>query len=166
VQGALKIKKATYIPTYFFWRFLEIFRSDFGEYCYGVFELVMQRNGQKRDKKEIEETQGQKKENKSSNILQKAFGMYFVMLKKKRVCGVFELPLLRNTQTRHQKKSRKKGTYLPRLVAIWQIYVAFNNYLLQRPLVGGWVGSRGFFGGRWWVGGNRGFSQLFKMWVS
>jgi hypothetical protein len=32
-------------------RFLEIFRSDFRKYFYGVFGLLMQRNGQKHDKK-------------------------------------------------------------------------------------------------------------------
>ena len=38
-------KKATYLPTYFF----EFFRSDFRKYFNGVFGLLMQRNGQKRD---------------------------------------------------------------------------------------------------------------------
>jgi hypothetical protein len=32
-------------------RFFEIFRSNFRKYVYGVFGLLMQRNGQKRDKK-------------------------------------------------------------------------------------------------------------------
>jgi hypothetical protein len=52
-QGALKEEKKTrrtYLPT-FFLRFFEIFRSDFRKYVCGVFELLMQRNGQKRDKK-------------------------------------------------------------------------------------------------------------------
>jgi len=31
-------------------RFFEVFRSDFRKYFYGVFGLLMQRNGQKRDK--------------------------------------------------------------------------------------------------------------------
>jgi hypothetical protein len=50
-QGALKKKggKATYLPTYLFLRFFEIFRSDFRKYVHGVFGLLMQRNGQKRD---------------------------------------------------------------------------------------------------------------------
>ena len=34
-----------------FLRFFAIFRSDFRKYFYGVFGLLMQRNGQKRDKK-------------------------------------------------------------------------------------------------------------------
>jgi hypothetical protein len=34
-----------------FLRFFEIFRSDFRKYLYGVFGLLMLRNGQKRDKK-------------------------------------------------------------------------------------------------------------------
>jgi hypothetical protein len=38
----------TYLPA-FFMRFFEIFRSDFRKYFYGVFGLLMQRNGQKRD---------------------------------------------------------------------------------------------------------------------
>jgi hypothetical protein len=38
--------------------------------------------------------------------------------------GVFELLLLRNAQKRHEKK---KGTYVPRLVAICQIYAAFKK---------------------------------------
>jgi hypothetical protein len=39
--------------------------------------------------------------------------------------GFFELPLLRNAQKRHKKISKKKnqkGTYLPDLLAICQIY--------------------------------------------
>jgi hypothetical protein len=44
-------KRRTYLPTYLFLRFFEIFRSDFRKYFYGVFGLRMQRNGQKRDKK-------------------------------------------------------------------------------------------------------------------
>jgi hypothetical protein len=52
LQGALKKKKKKrgYLPTYLFLRFFEIFRSDFRKYFYGVFGLLMQRNGQKRDK--------------------------------------------------------------------------------------------------------------------
>jgi hypothetical protein len=44
-----KKKRRTYLP---FLRFFEIFRSDFRK-CFvaGVFELLMQRNGQKRDQK-------------------------------------------------------------------------------------------------------------------
>ena len=51
-QGAQKKKpKKTDVPTYLlFLRFFEIFRSDFRKYFYGVFGLLMQRNGQKRDK--------------------------------------------------------------------------------------------------------------------
>jgi hypothetical protein len=48
-----KRKKTTYLPTYLFLRFFEIFRSDFRKYFYGVFGLLMQRNGQKSDKKEL-----------------------------------------------------------------------------------------------------------------
>jgi hypothetical protein len=51
--------------------------------------------------------------------------------------GVFELPLLRNAQTRHKqkvKKLKKKGTYLPHLVAICQIYVALKQKKPLAPL--------------------------------
>jgi hypothetical protein len=34
-----------------FLRFFAILRSDFRKYFYGIFGLLMQRNGQKRDKK-------------------------------------------------------------------------------------------------------------------
>jgi hypothetical protein len=51
-QGAPKKKKKNDVPTYLlFLRFFEIFWSDFRKYFYGVFGLLMQRNGQKRDKK-------------------------------------------------------------------------------------------------------------------
>jgi hypothetical protein len=61
--------------------------------------------------------------------------------------GVFELPLLRNAHKRHTKKShtkkeKKKGTYLPHLVAICQIYVAFNFYFVRRPLSAAGSGKR------------------------
>jgi hypothetical protein len=53
MQGAPKKKKQkTGVPTYLpFLRFFEIFRSDFRKYVFGVFGLLMQRNGQKRDKR-------------------------------------------------------------------------------------------------------------------
>jgi hypothetical protein len=47
------------------------------------------------------------------------FDMYFF----KRFYGVFELSLLRNAQKRHLKK--RVSTYLPHLVTICQMYVAF-----------------------------------------
>jgi hypothetical protein len=47
-----KKKKKSDVPTYLpFLRFFEIFRSDLRKYFYGVFGLLMQRNGQKRDNK-------------------------------------------------------------------------------------------------------------------
>jgi hypothetical protein len=54
-QGAPKKKRRrksdvpTYLPPTFFLRFFEIFRSDFRKYLYGVFGVLMQRNGQERD---------------------------------------------------------------------------------------------------------------------
>jgi hypothetical protein len=44
-------KKKSDVPAYLFLRLFEIFRSDFRIYFYGVFGLLMQRNGQKRDKR-------------------------------------------------------------------------------------------------------------------
>jgi hypothetical protein len=52
-QGApTETNKKSDVPTYLlFLRFFEIFRSDFRKDFCGVFGLLMQRNGQKRDKK-------------------------------------------------------------------------------------------------------------------
>ena len=60
-RGAEEKKKSD-VPTYLpFLRFFEIFRSDLRKYFYGVFGLLMQRNGQKRDKKNRwEKTKGKK----------------------------------------------------------------------------------------------------------
>jgi hypothetical protein len=54
-----KRKKATYpgthLPTsYLFFEICEVFRCGLGKHFGGVFELVMQKNGQKRDKKKME----------------------------------------------------------------------------------------------------------------
>ena len=69
---------------------------------YGVFGLLMQRNGQKRDKKNRwEKTKGKKK---SQLFRPKVFDMDFP---QKVFNGVFELPLLRNAQKRHKTKSQK-----------------------------------------------------------
>jgi hypothetical protein len=46
-----KKRKKSDVPTYLpFLRFFAIFRFNFRKYFYGVFRLLMQRNGQKRDK--------------------------------------------------------------------------------------------------------------------
>jgi hypothetical protein len=66
-------KKATHLPTYFFLRFFDIFRSDFGKYFCGVFYFLMQRNGQKRDKKQIE-----RKKMTQQNIPPQLFCHFFV----------------------------------------------------------------------------------------
>jgi hypothetical protein len=96
-----KRKKATYLPAYLFLRFFEIFRSDFRKCFCGVFGLLMQRNGQKRDNKIIREktTDDRKKvvffsTFSAKRLLTWIFPKFFF-------CGVFELPLLRNTQKRH-----------------------------------------------------------------
>jgi hypothetical protein len=51
--------------------------------------------------------------------------MYFP---QKKICGVFELPLLRNAQKRHKKKK-----YLPTPFIICQVHVTFNFIFLRRP---------------------------------
>jgi hypothetical protein len=81
-----------------------------------------------------EKTKGEKKISTFSakkffdmDFPQKVFDMDFP---QKVFYGVFELPLLRNAQKRHKKiskKKKKKGTYLPHLVAICQIHAAFNS---------------------------------------
>ena len=102
-----KKKKATYpVPTYLpFLGFFEIFRSDLKKYFYGVFGLLMQRNGQKCDKKNRwEKTKGKKFF--SLNF----FGQKFLTctFPQKVFYGVFELPLLRNAQKRWVKTKGKK----------------------------------------------------------
>jgi hypothetical protein len=67
----------TYLPTYLFLRFFEIFRPDFRKYFYGVFELLMQRNSQKRDKKI--EGEGEKRRNFCSSQLQLFWQIVFDM---------------------------------------------------------------------------------------
>jgi hypothetical protein len=49
-RGAEEKKQKSDVPTYLpFLTFFEIFRSDLRKYFNGVFGLLMQRNGQKRD---------------------------------------------------------------------------------------------------------------------
>jgi hypothetical protein len=55
-----KKEKSDVLPTYLFLRFFEIFRSDFRKYFYGVLGLLIQRNGQKRDKKNQREIRQEK----------------------------------------------------------------------------------------------------------
>jgi hypothetical protein len=57
-----KRRKKSDAPTYLpFLRFFKTPRSDFRKYFYGVFGLIMQRNGQKRYKKNRwEKTEGKK----------------------------------------------------------------------------------------------------------
>jgi hypothetical protein len=62
-RGVQEKKRKTGVPTYYlFLRFFEIFRSGFRKYFYGVFGLLMQRNGQKRDKKKFD---GKRRKEKS-----------------------------------------------------------------------------------------------------
>jgi hypothetical protein len=63
LQGAPKKKKKSDVPTYLpsLSFFFEILRSDFRKYFYGVFGLLMQRNGQERCKNNRwEKTEGKK----------------------------------------------------------------------------------------------------------
>jgi hypothetical protein len=77
-QGAPKKKKKTGVPTYLpLLIFFEIFRSDFRKYFYGVFGLLMQRNGQKRDKKNRWEKMKGKKFFFSQLFRPKVFDMDF-----------------------------------------------------------------------------------------
>jgi hypothetical protein len=95
-----------------FLRFLAIFRSDFRKYFYGVFGLLMQRNGQKRDKKKTMGKDDRKKIFFSQVFRPKVFDMDFP---QKVFYSVFELPLLRNAQKRHKQisKIKKKNRKVP-----------------------------------------------------
>jgi hypothetical protein len=117
-----------------FFRDFEIFRSDFGKNIFvnGVFELFIQRNCQKHDK-----NQSKEKTTWSFGFPQTFWQKAFDMDSPQNVFyGVFELPLLRNAQKRHKKGKIKLYLpgYLLHLVAICQIYVAFNYFVLKRPL--------------------------------
>jgi hypothetical protein len=91
-------------------RSFEVFGSGFGfrKYFYGVFGfwLLMQRNGQKRDKKSRWGNTTGKKLFFSQLFRPKVFGMDFP---QKVFCGVFELPLLRSKRTKTPEK--KVSTY-------------------------------------------------------
>jgi hypothetical protein len=62
-----------------------------------------------------------------STALSKVFDMDF---SQKVLCGVFELPLLRNAHT----QQIKKYTYIPHLVAICQIYVAYLHRRFKKKI--------------------------------
>jgi hypothetical protein len=73
--GKGRRKKKSDVPTYLpFLRFFEIFRFDFRKYFYGVFGLLMQRNGQKRDKKK---SMGKYERKKVFFLSAKSFDMDF-----------------------------------------------------------------------------------------
>jgi hypothetical protein len=98
-KGRRRKKKKSDVPTYLpFLRFFEIFRSNFRKYLNGVFGLLRQRNGQKRDKKKSMGKDERKKVFFSQLFRPKVFDMDFP---QKVFYGVFELPLLRNAQKRH-----------------------------------------------------------------
>jgi hypothetical protein len=71
-------RKKNDVPTYLpFLRFFAIFRSDFRKYFYGVFEFLIQRNGQKRDKTKSMGKDDRKKVFFSQLFRPKCFGMDF-----------------------------------------------------------------------------------------
>jgi hypothetical protein len=84
-------RKKAFFLNFFGQKFLT---SIFPKRFYGVFELPLLRNAQKR----WETTKGIKK---NLNF----FGQKLLtcIFPKKVFCGVFELPLLRNAQKRHKK---------------------------------------------------------------
>jgi hypothetical protein len=108
-RGAEEEKKKSDVPTYLpFLSLFAIFRSDFRKYFYGVFGSLMQRNGQKRDKKKSMGKDDRKKVLFSQLFRPKVFDMDFP---QKVFYGVFELPLLRNAQKRHGKRSKEKSFF-------------------------------------------------------
>jgi hypothetical protein len=68
-----KRKKATYLPTYLFLRFLRFLGLILENVFYGVFGFLMQRNGQKRDK----QNDGKRRQEKSFVFLN-FFGQQFL----------------------------------------------------------------------------------------
>jgi hypothetical protein len=74
---------------------IEIFWSDFSKYLFGVFELLVQRNGQNADKNKSKGKNDRDFFLFSQLFWQKVFDMEFP---QNTVYGVFELPFLRNTQ--------------------------------------------------------------------
>jgi hypothetical protein len=103
----------------------EIFWSDFRKH-FMVFLGSSCRETAKNAIKNKSMGKDDRKKKKSQLFRPKVFDMDFP---QNVFYGVFELPLLRNAQKRHKKNSKKnifvlkKGTYLPHLVAICQIYV-------------------------------------------
>jgi hypothetical protein len=134
-QGAPKKKKKkrrTYLPT-FFLRFFEIFRSDLRKNFYGVFGLLMQRNGQKRDKKDP-----MGKDERKKKILN-FFGQKFLTrISPKKCFMVFELPLLRNAQKRwvktKGKKKKKPQLFRPKAFDMYFPQKVFNG-VFELPLL-------------------------------
>jgi hypothetical protein len=77
-KGRRRKKKKSDVPTYLlFLRFFEIFRLDLRNFFYGVFGLLMQRNGQKRDKKKSMGKDERRKVFFPSTFRPKVFDMYF-----------------------------------------------------------------------------------------
>jgi hypothetical protein len=120
-----------------FFEVFEIFRSDFRKYCNCAFELLVQRNRQTRDKK----IEGKEHQEKSFFLSHRFFGKKFLTwTSPKKFYGVFELPLLRNAEIRHEKKATPtKGTY-PYPIYLVAIHLLdtrrFQLLFSSAPLVG------------------------------
>jgi hypothetical protein len=107
-RGAQENPPPPGVPTYlpflrFFLRFSGLILENI---FYGGFGLLMQRNGQKCDKKNRWEKTTGKKFFFLNFFRPRAFDMYFP---KKVLNGVFELPLLRNAQKRHKTNLKIKN---------------------------------------------------------
>jgi hypothetical protein len=107
-----------------------IFLAQNIKYCHGVFELLMQRNGKKRDETKSKEQKRQKKTSPPKHGFSQ------------------KLPLLSNAQNRHKRGGgRKKGTCPPHLVAICYIcqmrYAlrSFSSTFSSAPLAPRWTRS-------------------------
>jgi hypothetical protein len=98
LRGAKETNKKsdvpTRVPTYLFLSFFGILS------LYGIFALLMQRNGQNRDKEKFMGKDDRKKVFVSLNFFGQKFLTY--EFSQKVFYGVFELPLLRNAQKRHK----------------------------------------------------------------
>jgi hypothetical protein len=121
-----KKKRRTYL---LFLRFFEIFRSDLRKYFCGVFGLIMQRNGQKRDKRKSMGKDERKKGFFPQLFRPKAFDMHFP---QKVFYGVFELPLLRNAQKlgKNERGGGESQLFRPNVFDMYfpqKVFVVFLN---------------------------------------
>ena len=103
--GAEKKRKKSDVPTYLpFLRFFELLRSDLRKYFYGVFGLLMQRNGQKRDKKKIDGKRRQENFFFSQLFRPKAFWVCAPISLPYRI-GLLGIPLASNKGIRYAPRA-------------------------------------------------------------